>query len=217
MEQCVYCNVEPGISADHVPPKAFFPRARRNNLLTVPSCIKCNNALSKDEEYVLAALMFSDAGVSLVGKELWEERVSRMFEKNRGLRRRFARDFHQVELRTPAGIFLERRIGFDYDAPRFRRVVGKIVRGLYFAEFGDRLPVGCPITSMFLHTPGQFQVAARLSQQLLLGGRIWPAAFEYRFGCVKNKPASSGWLLRFYDSMVFLVVTNINIHDALAA
>src|SRR5437773_1261131 len=134
MEQCVYCNIEPGISADHVPPKAFFPRARRNNLLTVPSCIKCNNALSKDEEYVLASLMFSDAGVSLVGKELWEERVSRMFEKNRGLRRRFARDFHQVELRTPAGIFLERRIGFDYDAPRFRRVVGKIVRGLYFAE-----------------------------------------------------------------------------------
>jgi hypothetical protein len=217
MERCVYCHADDGDSADHVPPKAFFPRARRSNLLTVPSCTRCNNALSKDEEYVLAALMFSDAGVSLVGKELWNERISRMFEKNKGLRRRFARDFHQVELRTPAGIFLEHRTGFNYDAPRFTRVMEKIVRGLYFEEFNERLPVDCPIASMFLHTPGQFQVAARLSHQLLLGGRIWPRAFEYRFGRVKDKPVSSGWLLRFYDSAVFLVVTNITLRDAIAA
>lgn len=35
---------------DHLPPKAIFQKPRPLNLITVPSCNKCNNNGSKDDE-----------------------------------------------------------------------------------------------------------------------------------------------------------------------
>ena len=60
-EKCVYCGHNPGITDDHVPRKSFFPQPRPSNLITVPACNKCNSSIGKDEDYFLAAFMFSEA------------------------------------------------------------------------------------------------------------------------------------------------------------
>jgi hypothetical protein len=61
--KCAYCNKQEKETDDHVPPKSFYPTPRPSNLITVPSCLKCNQGLGKDEEFFLAIIMFDVIGV----------------------------------------------------------------------------------------------------------------------------------------------------------
>jgi hypothetical protein len=79
------------------------------------------------------------------------------------------------------------------------------VQGLYPIEFGERQPDNARITSIFLHTPEQFRIAQRLAQGFKAGSLGWPNVFEYRVGRAKDAPNSSGWLLRFFDSVTYLI------------
>jgi len=136
---CVYCVKRPGLTRDHVPPKSFFPKPRPSDLITVPACRSCNREAGKDEELFLAAFMFGEAGVSLAGKKLWDEKLHRMYDKNRGLRRRIAKSMHSVDIFTPGGVFLGRGLGVRLEEERINRVVTKIIRGLYYHEYQEAL------------------------------------------------------------------------------
>jgi 5-methylcytosine-specific restriction endonuclease McrA len=57
---CVYCGETKPLSADHVPPKNLFDRPYPANLLTVPACVDCNGAFSKDDEDFRIALTVTD-------------------------------------------------------------------------------------------------------------------------------------------------------------
>ena len=62
---CYFCgNVATGV--EHVPPKCFFPRGKRDNLITVPSCDAHNQEKSKEDEYIRAILL---ASIKLDGHE----------------------------------------------------------------------------------------------------------------------------------------------------
>ena len=107
---CIYCGGKLKVTDDHVPPKSFYPKPRPSNLITVPSCLKCNQTIGKDEEFFLATFMFSHAGVSMAGKQLWAEKLNRMYQKNLGLRRKIADHLHHAEIFTSAGLFLGRKM-----------------------------------------------------------------------------------------------------------
>ncbi len=49
---CAYCGVKRGLTKDHVIPKCLFKRPLPSNMITVPACSECNNAKSKDEDYL---------------------------------------------------------------------------------------------------------------------------------------------------------------------
>lgn len=64
---CTYCGkiLETAGKGDHVPAKCFLHKpytTGEETLVTVPSCVKCNNDLSRDEEYVAFAIKFSKYG-----------------------------------------------------------------------------------------------------------------------------------------------------------
>lgn len=48
---CVYCGRVGRITDYHIPPKSLFRPPNPPDLITVPSCLKCNNRAAKDEEY----------------------------------------------------------------------------------------------------------------------------------------------------------------------
>jgi hypothetical protein len=50
--QCIYCGINEANERDHIPPKSFFPEPRPSNLITVPSCSKCNRDYGKIDEIV---------------------------------------------------------------------------------------------------------------------------------------------------------------------
>lgn len=50
---CYWCGkgvLEVSLTTEHIPPKGFFPKGYRNNLMTVPSCEKHNNHFSELDE-----------------------------------------------------------------------------------------------------------------------------------------------------------------------
>jgi hypothetical protein len=206
-KSCVYCGSAPGVTADHVPPKAFFPRPRPSNLATVPACFACNNATSRDEEYFLAALMFSDAGVTTPGKQLWDEKLHRMYAKNVGLRRTIGRNLRPVQIATPAGIYLGRRMALVIDEPRLEAVAVKIVRGLHFLETGSPAPLDWDVKCLLLRERRHFDSVAQHNHMLHPGSRYWEGVFQYRRGAVAGDPLKSMWLLWFWRTHIFWITT----------
>lgn len=183
---CVYCAAAPGITSDHVPPKSFFPRPRPSNPVTVPACLKCNRGAGKDEEYFLATLMFTEAGVTEVGKKLWNGRLRRMYEKNIGLRRRIARSIRRRDVLTPAGIYLGRGMTVAYDARRLEAIAMKIVRGLYFHERSAPLDATAEVMCLFLREPPHFKAVEAHNHMLRAGSIQWNGTFQYRCGWLRS-------------------------------
>jgi hypothetical protein len=204
---CVYCAKNPGLTDDHVPPKSFFPQPRPSNLITVPACNKCNSGAGKDEDYFLATFMFSEAGITDAGKTLWKQRLDRMFRKNLGLRRRLAKGFSYRPVVTATGIYLGHRMGLQFDERRFERVIQKIVRGLYYFEYGEALSPETEIMTLFLSTKARFETAVAYANQLGWGKRQWPGIFEYRCGRVPGVPQESVWLMRCYSNSHFWAIS----------
>lgn len=200
---CVYCGVAPGVTSDHVPSKAFFPKPRPSNLATVPACLTCNQNASRNEEYFLAALMFSEAGIKDTGKRLWTEKLHRMYTKNLGLRRQVARSFRRVELVTPAGIYLGRRMSLHYDEKRLEAVAGKVIRGLFFLEQGIAAPADWDVLCLFVREHAHFEAIAQHNHLLKPGAHCWPLVFQYRVGFVPGEPQKSMWLLWFWQTHIF--------------
>ena len=81
---------EKGITKEHIPPRSFFPDGEKEQLLTVKSCEKHNNAKSKDDLYVLAQICMN-ASPSNRAREVFMNKVVPQLEFNNGaLRKRLA-------------------------------------------------------------------------------------------------------------------------------
>lgn len=206
---CTHCGATKGIvENDHIPPKSFFPKPRPSNLITVPSCSKCNRDPGKDEEYFLATLMFGNAGVSPTGKKLWNEKLHRMYQKNKGLKKIIAKNLRAIELNTPQGIYLGKQMAITYDESRLSKVVQKIVRGLYFFEHDEIFAKENPIKTKFLRTQQDIDYLAEKCASLPYGKRQWSDIFEYRCGRVEEAKEMSIWILRFFGKNCFWALTD---------
>ena len=81
---------EKGVTKEHIPPRSFFPEGEKEQLLTVKSCKKHNNAKSKDDLYVLAQICMN-ASPSNRAREVSLNKVAPQLEFNNGaLRKRLA-------------------------------------------------------------------------------------------------------------------------------
>src|SRR5687768_334768 len=50
-QKCYLCG-KPATTFDHIPPKSLFPKNFQYKGIKVPACKDCNNATSKDDEYL---------------------------------------------------------------------------------------------------------------------------------------------------------------------
>jgi hypothetical protein len=203
---CVHCGTPSDLTRDHVPPKCFFPKPLPSNLITVPACARCNQGMGLDEEHFLATVMFGEAGISATGKNLWSEKLSRMHEKNRGLRKRIARAMSYADVFSKGGIYLGRRMTIDVDQARVARVVHKILRGLYFFEFGERVPANATIAVLWLQSKEHFAMAWKHRAELRPGRRGWQGVFEYACNRVAGASCGSSWQIVLFEAVAFSAV-----------
>jgi hypothetical protein len=176
-------------------------------MITVPACLRCNQGAGKDEDYFLATLMFSQAGVTPAGKKVWSDRLRRSYEKNVGLRRQITSSLRHREMFTPAGIYLGRAMTIGYDEARLGRVVTKIVRGLYFREQGAALDPTAEVTYLFVRERAHFEAIEQHNHMLKDSQLRWQGIFQYRCSFVPNAPIGSMWLLWFWETHIFWVIT----------
>lgn len=206
-QNCVYCGEAHASTNDHVPPKCLFPKPRPSNLVTVPACEACNRRASLDEEYFLAALMLTDAGISSAGQKLWKT-LRRTYDHANGLRARIASAISPAPVFSRGGIFLGNRLTVRHEDERFRSVVTKIVKGLYWLEYGERMPDMSVIHYRFLIAGEEKAVARKYLPHTKVPKHSWPGIFEYRSNRTAEAPAGSIWLLLFFGQMQFWIVAS---------
>ena len=209
---CIYCQSADATTVDHIPSKQLFPQPRPPDLITVPSCVKCNQFWKKDEDYFRSAILFGDSGISDKGRQIWDQKLGRMYKngKDPGLTRKISGSFRKVEEVTLSGLFVRNRFALDVDRRRIYRVVEKTVRGLYFFEYGQMLPVAAkPETDHFYQVLSQeVPRLERVLATMHAGTRMWPGMFEYWHIIDSAKPARTSWVLLFYGTVLFFSSTN---------
>jgi len=206
---CYLCGQEitGKISKEHVPPKQFYAKVFRQvnspNLLTLLSHEDCNKFYQADEDYFFAALagLNEDAQIHdwLMGdvrKKIWRNNAS-------GLRQKVLSEFSK----TYSGIYLPNNlVAKKFDVARARKVVWKIVRGLFYYHYSRFLPESIKHAIMFYQIqdrPPKIYID-HLMDKPTYGG--YPEVFVYRFARVSDKNSlSSLWSLFFWQSIVAIV------------
>ncbi|WP_423460309.1 hypothetical protein [Ottowia sp. VDI28] len=83
---------EKGTTKEHIPPRSFFPDGEREQLLTIKSCEKHNNAKSVDDLYVLAQICMN-ASPNNRAREVFLNKVApQLGFNNDALRKKLAAD-----------------------------------------------------------------------------------------------------------------------------
>lgn len=118
---CVHCGGPPE-TQDHAPPKVFLDMPYPPHRPTLPSCLKCNNGFSADEEYLACFVECVVCGTTDPEK-LTREKVSKSLRRNRGLRERIERS--KREDLNGRG---ERLLVWTPEDDRVREVVVKLAR-----------------------------------------------------------------------------------------
>ncbi|TAU80453.1 hypothetical protein ELI41_29545 (plasmid) [Rhizobium leguminosarum] len=148
---------------DHVPPEQLLARSLRKaenkiKLITLRVHKTCNQAYSSDEEYFTQVLIPFARG-SVGGNAVWEKAVA---DYRHGKRHLLVHRILGQGKTNVRGVMLPPgKLWLDLEQYRFDRVVGKIIRGLYFLE-----------TQRFLTLPDDVNV------RLTLPGQPPPDDFE---------------------------------------
>lgn len=131
---------EKGITKEHIPPRSFFPDGEKEQLLTVRSCEKHNNAKSKDDLYVLAQICMN-ASPSNRAREVFMNKVAPQLEFNSGaLRKKLANG--AVPLGNGA-------VRYQVDVARLVEFFSALSCGVIYKSCGSSLPANYTISHIF--------------------------------------------------------------------
>ncbi len=115
---------------EHVPPRCFFPRGHREQLITVPSCPIHNSSKSDDDEYLRLVLASSITSGDIVRDEIYPKvkRSIKKAPKKIGLFKNLSPiNIEGIETGT-----------YQVDMPRLLRGLEHISKGIYFHEYGTK-------------------------------------------------------------------------------
>lgn len=121
---CYFCG-NAATTQEHVPPKGFFPKSERHNLICVSSCELHNNERSGEDEYfrmIVAGAAWEFLPIPL------RETIIRSVKRKPLL----AAKLIEQSKRSDSGAF-----HYDAELPRIQVVLESIGRGLLFHEFGS--------------------------------------------------------------------------------
>lgn len=205
-KKCIYCGARPAETKDHIPPKNLFSKPKPNNLITVPCCNDCNKSFKKDEDLFCSWVLFGDSGVTQEGKRIWGQKLRRTFKKDAGLAGQIVKSFCQVDVFAPEGIYIGRRLGVGIDPRRRDNVVKKIVRGLFWEEYKDRIPSDSVIEIIRCQkSDPKLLGAIQCTQQ---AKRFQNGIFEYRHKRLKVDTYESFWVMSFYRQIYFVALVD---------
>lgn len=208
-KKCVYCVNANAETWDHVPPKGIFAKDNRDDLIRVPACFNCNNSFSKDDDWLLQIIATNAEFQEFPGIGEVTDRGLRAVSRpeSRGLLESFVANFTDVELWANAsggsgGVYIGKAPAIQFDGDRLKRIIRRIVRGLFWNETRRVLPedhVVHPFRLAKQKTHDAQDEIERLIQAGHLTFRsIAGGAFEYYYCIIFDAPNASMWVLRFY-------------------
>ena len=206
---CIYCGENPATEREHVISRCFFVNPRPSNLVTVPTCGDCNDSFQMDEEYFRSILAI---GLELVAnsqtvRSLLEGPVKRSLQrKNEGLFRLLQRDIQISDIVSSGGIYLGKAPTIPQDKKRIDNVIWKIVRGMYFKIYNERLPDDTQLHTIIDADDSQLL----LIEQYFKSPRVecyGDGVFTYAMMKVAEMDGGTAWAMSFYGGYYVLAVT----------
>lgn len=192
---CAICGISEATTSDHLPPKGIFPKPRPSNLITVPSCVECNNSASDlDEAFRLyLALHVGDLEDKITAAYFHE--ALRTYQHNKKLQREILGSAQPVEFKTPAGIYLGQGMKVLWNSKAHDAVIERIVRGLYFHHFCEVLPSDTNVSPKWFNNPdNEFLKTLSGLKKNVVGNN----QFIYLYSRAEEHPAASVWYFEFY-------------------
>ncbi|HUU44446.1 MAG TPA: hypothetical protein VM118_01830 [Acidobacteriota bacterium] len=199
-DKCVYCRCRAATERDHVVPRELFPKPRPQ-LITVPACEECNRGYSKDEEF-FRLIVTGDVRVvyrSDDARSLLEGPVLRSLERSPGLRNLLLDNVVGLVPVNLDGTGSQDSFAIEYDVERLKRVIEKMVLGLFYHEFSMYVPLDHRVLPRVSHDPRR--MPEELNRWITRGNvRAIGREFGYLFRRFKNSEYASIWYLCFYDA-----------------
>lgn len=135
-----------GTTKEHIPPRSFFPDGEKEQLLTVKSCERHNNAKSVDDLYVLAQICMN-ASPNNRAREVWESKIVPQLEFNNGaLRKRLAAG----SVLLPGGA-----VKYKVDLARLDDFFSALSCGIVYKTCKSSLPVNYKISHIYHNFVGE--------------------------------------------------------------
>ncbi len=218
---CVYCGRRNSLTADHIPPKCLFGKrgGLPSDLITVPACKRCNLSASGDDEYLRLMLATSLEGAGHEVAQSLQPAIIRSLSRPEaaGFARQFFANVVLVDTFTKSGLYVGKMAAQRIDHLRLTRIMEKIIRGMFYAEYGKRLPHSHVVMSVFANSMrrqmrrDEFEIWRHQIRELLAGGReqyVGRRTLVYRCNRHPQQVFWSVWALTFYGNLHFVAFTN---------
>ncbi|MGH2359948.1 MAG: hypothetical protein ACRDGM_05330 [bacterium] len=125
------------------------------------------------------------------------------------------RSIREFPVHSPAGLYLGQAASYDVDLNRLCKVIERTTRGLYFHEFGKRLPDNhvCQVYALNGFSLQDAAVAGRLKQLLnaAMAGKIrvfGRKVFTYAVLRITQPEELTVWAFLVYSRVVFFAFTH---------
>lgn len=203
---CIFC-LEKADTKEHIPAKHFFKDVSGVNLVTVPSCQKCNSGFQKDEDFFRQFWVSYFMGRSSEVERAMKNEISRSIKRKPALGWQMSKQMRPVNVVSETGAVLRQATAWkitDSDLVRIHRIVGKIIQGLFFHEFKKTLPKGWSIAIHWI-TPTMEQEQKLQEMVKTMNCKVIKEdTFAYFFSFVPNNYQSI-WILDFFRMPLFYV------------
>ncbi len=129
-----------GTTKEHIPPRSFFPKGEKVQLLTVKSCPQHNNNKSTDDMYVLAQICMN-ASPNNRANQVFEKTVAPQLSFNNGA---FCKMLSAGAVKLSNGEF-KYRVNRD----RFDNFFSALSFGVIYKTCGVSLPINYKVSHIF--------------------------------------------------------------------
>jgi hypothetical protein len=136
---------EPKTSMEHIPPKSFFPKDQRDQLLTVPSCDLHNGAKSRDDLYVLAHICLNSSPKNR-SREIFIKTIVPQLDYNQDALRKM--------LTASSVPFPSGAVAYNVDVKRFDGFFTALSNGIVYKACSATLPSDYTVRHVY-HNFGQ--------------------------------------------------------------
>lgn len=205
---CIFCG-RPADTREHIPAKQFFKGVPDRNLITVPSCLKCNRSFQKDEDFFRQFNVGFLSDRSAEAKKFLENEVTRSIMRRPALAKQMFNQMKLVDAYTKAERkYVGKRTVYQLstsDISRINRVVRKIIDGLFFHHFNKVVPKRWEVNIVWINPKNQKELDLENVEKTLRWHIIKEDVFAYGVEFVPET-FQSIWILDFFKVPLFYVL-----------
>ena len=180
----------------------YFSKAQ-TNLFTVPSCRKCNQGDSKDDEY-FGYIITAGSVKHPIAKELFFTKKIKKIKRRPAIGHEILKDFLIADL-FQGNIYIGQTTALRVKSVRFNKVIRRMTRGFYYHHTGKILPFDFDIRVTKIN-PKLSEAQMKLFKYIKLH-TIGEDIFQYRYIINEENALHSVWFYMFYKELLVLSTT----------